>query len=74
MSFDWRTYNREYQRKVREKKYKQLLISQGKCPIIEILLMSKYHPQDCPCGIRITNGVTLDELTLVTYTEITVFT
>lgn len=52
MAFDWKTYNREYQRKRRAAQHRQELIKQGKCPISEILLTSRYHDLDCPCGIR----------------------
>lgn len=65
MTFSWKEYNREYQRKFRAKQRREHLIAQGKCPVTEILLTSKYHPDDCPCGIRLVPIIT--EITIQTF-------
>lgn len=64
MSFNWRDYNREYQRQHRAKLHRQKLLSQGKCPITEMLLVSQYHDSNCPCGIRLVNFLTIQEVTI----------
>ena len=64
MSFNWKDYNREYQRKHRERVHRQNLLAEGKCPITEILLTSQYHDTDCPCGIRLVNVLTVQEVTI----------
>jgi len=34
---------------------KKRLKKQGKCPIVEILLISRFHDKDCPCGLGNTS-------------------
>lgn len=45
----------------RAEERRRFMVSQGKCPISEILLTSKYHDADCPCGIRFGGYVVVEE-------------
>lgn len=63
--FNWKSYNREYQKKQRAKKHRRDLISQGKCPISEILLTSKYHDPDCPCGVRLNYMIVTETIVTI---------
>ena len=53
MTFDAKSYNRAWMKEYRAKIKQKYLISQGKCPITEILFTSRYHNSDCPCGLHI---------------------
>lgn len=53
MSFNAKIYKAQWMREHRAKRHRRALISQGKCPISEILLTSKYHDPNCPCGVRL---------------------
>lgn len=52
MSFDAKAYKREWMRRHRARQHQRNLIAQGKCPISEILLTSRFHDPDCPCGLH----------------------
>lgn len=64
MSFDKRTYNRLFMRKVRAKEHQVNLVGKGKCPITEILLDSRYHDPDCVCGFHPVIDVMKQEVSL----------
>lgn len=53
MTFDARVYNRTWMQEYRAKIKQKQLIAEGKCPLTEILLTSRYHRSDCPCGLHI---------------------
>lgn len=61
MAFDARSYNLQWMRKRRAEQHRLKLISDGRCPISEILLSSTYHDVHCPCGLH---NVVINEISL----------
>lgn len=47
MSYDHTEYSRNWARKKREALHRERLIQEGKCPVCEMLMKSKYHVK-CP--------------------------
>ena len=65
--FDSKAYKRAWMRNHRANQKRMELISQGKCPISEILLTSKYHEQNCPCEVRIGYILVSETTTIIEY-------